>query len=152
MNNNEFSIYLILFEIKFKRSKMENENLDDRDSKETKYTKDSLTFKFKPVLRRTKYSQKDSYEFLKFKKTIIHKPFVRKEAKTKKKILVIKPFERNHLVAVNGPVLGKKSAGEKRSVSVAPAKKEIHNTFVRYDDLTLPILSIRHKKYKSREA
>ena len=138
---------------------MENENLDDRESKETKNTKDTLTFKFKPVLRRTKYSQKDSYEFLKFKKTIIHKPFfncidsiyVRKEAKTKKKILIVKPFERNHFVAVNGPILGRKSVGEKRSVSVAPAKKEITNTFVRYDDLTLPILSIRHKKFKSRE-
>lgn len=140
--------------------KMENGDLDeDRDSKEIKDSKEIFAFKFKPVLRRTKYDQRDSSGFLKFKKTVVYQPFVNciesiylnKEAKSKKKFLTIKPFERKNMITVYGPVLGKKPEGEKRSFSVEPVKKKIPNSFVRYDDLTLPILTVTHKKYKSRE-
>ena len=116
-------------------------------------------FRFKPVLRRTNYDKRDSGGLWKFKKTVICRPFVnciesiylRKGAKAKKGFLTIKPFERKNGVTVYGPVLGKKSEREKRSISVEPVKKKIPNAFVRYDDLTLPILTVTHKKYKSRE-
>jgi hypothetical protein len=137
---------------------MEIENIAD-DETCIKKSKEFIGFKFRPVLRRTKYSQKDSDECLKFKKSLLKKPvvnfvdsvYVSRDAKMKKKLLVVKPFDRNHFINVHGPVLGKKTSYEKRSVSVAPVKKEAVPSFFRYDDLTLPILSIRHKKYKSKE-
>ena len=113
-------------------------------------------FKYKPVLNRSHYGKETFSEGLKFKKSFVHKPIVSigsiympKVFKAKKKNKYLKPYERNHLLTIDKPVLGIKEKYSKRSVSVVPKKKESVN-LNKFGDLTLPILSMKHKKVRSR--
>lgn len=114
-------------------------------------------FKYKPVLNRSNYCKDTFSEGLKFKKGSIYKPvvscidsiYMSKVARVKKKNKYLKPFERKHLLTIAKPILGRKVKYTKRSESVVPGKKEPVN-FNKFDDLTLPILSMRRKKIRSR--